>query len=75
MNWKTYGDIVMDSRIVSRDRYGPWSGILFGPIRGPDFGPALDPDIFWPVVRNLVQISLMSKIRTGPKNLGSLAQS
>ena len=30
---------VMDSRIVSRDRYGPWSVILFGPIHGPDIGP------------------------------------
>ena len=44
----------MRARTVSRDQYGPWSGILFGPIRGPDFGPALDPDIFWPVVPVLI---------------------
>ena len=44
----------MRARTVGRNRYGPWSGILFGPIRGPDFGPALDPDIFWPVVPVLI---------------------
>ena len=31
--------LARDSRTVGRDRYGLWSGILFGPIRGPDFGP------------------------------------